>query len=106
MALPLVPSLFFALATALVQGLVLLQIQSGQVEFGLTVPVVFFLVWAIFLQMASEATHGMRWEVHAFGSAVVTLTLLGVELLVLCVKRGGLPLEMTVLLKIVIPSVA
>ena len=106
MALPLVPSLFFALTTDLVQGLVLLQIQSGQVEFGLTVPVVFFLVWAIFLQMASEATHGMRWEVHAFGSAVVTLTLLGVEFLVLCVKRGGLPLEMTVLLRIVIPSVA
>ena len=48
----------------------------------------------------------MRWEVHAFGSAVVTLTLLGVEFLVLCVKRGGLPLEMTVLLRIVIPSVA
>jgi len=56
MALPLVPSLYFALATALVQGLVLLQIQSGQVELGLTVPVVFFLTWAILLQMASEAT--------------------------------------------------
>ncbi|MEI6081614.1 MAG: hypothetical protein WCR44_04190 [Verrucomicrobiota bacterium] len=106
MALPLVPSLFFALATALVQGLVLLQIQSGQAELGLTVPVVFFLVWAIVLQMASEATHGMRWEVHALGSAVVTLTLLGVEFVVLCVRRGGFPLEMTVLLRIVIPSVA
>ena len=106
MALPLVPSLYFALATALVQGLVLLQIQSGQVELGLTVPVVFFLTWAILLQMASEATHGMRWEVHALGSAAVTLTLLGVEFLVLCVKRGGLPLEMTVLLRVVIPSVA
>ena len=106
MALPLVPSLFFALATALVQGLVLLQIQSGQAELGLTVPVVFFLVWAIVLQMASEATHGMRWEVHALVSAVVTLTLLGVEFVVLCVRRGGFPLEMTVLLRIVIPSVA
>ena len=106
MALPLLPSLFFALATALVQGLVLLQIQSGQAELGLTVPVVFFLVWAIVLQMASEATHGMRWEVHALGSAVVTLTLLSVEFLVLCVRRGGFPLEMTVLLRILIPSVA
>jgi len=106
MALPLVPSLFFALATALVQGLVLLQIQSGQAELGLTVHVVFFLAWAIVLQMASEATHGMRWEVHALGSAVVTLTLLGIEFLVLCVRRGGFPLEMTVLLRIMIPSLA
>jgi len=106
MALPLVPALFFALATALVQGLVLLQIQSGQAELGLTVPVVFFLVWAIVLQMASDATHGTRWEVHALGSAVVTLSLLGVEFLVLCVRRGGFPLEMTVLLRIVIPSAA
>jgi len=105
MALPLVPALFFALATALVQGLVLLQIQSGQAELGLTVPVVFFLLWAIALQMTSEATQGMRWEVHALGSAVVTLTLLSVEFLMLCVRRGGFPLEMLVLQRILIPSV-
>jgi hypothetical protein len=106
LALPLVPSLFFALATALVQGLALLQVQSGQVELGLTVPVVFFLLWAIMLQMASEATQGMRWEVHAFGSALVTLTLLGGEFLALCCRRGGFPVEMTVLVRIAIPSAA
>lgn len=106
LALPLVPALFFALLTALVQGLALLQIQSGQVELGLTAPVVFFLLWAIVLQMASEATHGMRWEVHAFGSGVVTLTLLGGEFLALCFRRGGFPVEMSLLLRVVIPSAA
>ena len=65
LALPLVRALWFALATALVQGLSLLQIQSGQMEMGLTMPVVFFLCWAIVLQMTSEATHGLRWELHA-----------------------------------------
>lgn len=104
LALPLLPALFFALVTALVQGLVLLQIQGGQSELGLTLPIVFFVAWAIVLQMTSEATHGMRWELHAFGSALVTLTLLGGEFLVLCIKRGGFPLEMTVGLKVVIPA--
>jgi len=106
LALPLVPALFFALLSALVQGLALLQIQSGQVELGMTTPVVFFLLWAIVLQMASEATHGMRWEVHAFGSGLVTLTLLGGEFLALCFRRGGFPVEMMVLLRIAIPSAA
>jgi hypothetical protein len=106
LALPLVPALFFALAAALVQGLALVQIQSGQVELGLTAPVVFFLLWAIVFQMASEATEGMRWEVHAFGSAMVTLTLICGEFLALCCRRGGFPVEMTVLWRIAIPSVA
>ncbi|MCE9543504.1 MAG: hypothetical protein K8R38_08340 [Verrucomicrobia bacterium] len=106
LALPLLPALFFALATALVQGLVLLQIQAGQSELGLTLPIVFFTAWAIVLQMSSEATHGMRWELHAFGSALVTLTLLGGEFLVLCIKRGGFPLDMSVGLRIIVPALA
>jgi hypothetical protein len=73
---------------------------------GLTVPVVFFLGWAIVLQMASEATHGMRWELHALGSALVTLTLLAGEFLLLCARRGGFPLDGAVLLKLAVPSAA
>jgi hypothetical protein len=106
LALPLVPALFFALAAAVVQALAILQIQSGQAEFGLTEPIVFFLSWAIVLQMASEITHGMRWELHALGSFLVTLTLLGSEFLMLCIKRGGLPVDGTVLLRIGIPAAA
>lgn len=105
-ALPLVPALWFALITAIVQGLALLQVQSGQSEMGLTLPVVFFLGWAIVLQMASEATHGIRWELHAIGSAMVTLTLLAGEFLVLCIKRGGFPLDFAVLLRIAVPAAA
>lgn len=104
LALPLVPALWFALLTAIVQGLSLLHVQSGQAEMGLTVPVVFFLGWAIVLQMASEATHGMRWELHALGSALVTLTLLGGEFLLLCARRGGFPLDAAVLLKLAVPT--
>lgn len=106
LALPLVRALWFALAAALVQGLALLQIQSGQMEIGLTMPVVFFLSWAIVLQMASEATQGLRWELHAFGSALVTFTMLAGEFLVLCVTRGGFSVDLGVALKIVIPSAA
>jgi hypothetical protein len=106
LALPLVPALWFALLTALVHGLSLLQVQSGQAEIGLTLPVVFFLGWAILLQMASEATRGMRWELHAIGSALVTLTMLSGEFLVLCVKRGGFPADTGVLMRIAIPSAA
>ena len=106
LALPLVRALWFALATALVQGLSLLQIQSGQMEMGLTMPVVFFLCWAIVLQMTSEATHGLRWELHAFGSALVTFTMLAGEFLVLCITRGGFPVDFGVVLKIILPSVA
>ena len=106
LALPLLPALFFALSAAVVQGLTLVQLQSGQPEFGLTLPVVFFLGWAIILQMASEATRGMRWELHALGSSAVTLSLLGGEFLVICAKRGGFPLDMTVLLRTAVPAAA
>ena len=104
LALPLVPALFFALATAVVGGLSLLKIQSGQAEFGLAWPIGFFLIWTIVLQMASETTRGMRWELHALGSALVTVTLLAGEFLILCAKRGGFPVGLAVLLRIVIPS--
>jgi hypothetical protein len=104
LALPLIPALFFALITALVQGLLLVKISSGQTEFGLVMPVVFFLSWALLLQMASEATHGMRWEVHALGSALVTFSWLGGEFLMICFKRGGFPIDTTVLLRMAVPA--
>jgi hypothetical protein len=106
MALPLVPALWFAFLTAVVQGLALLQVQAGDAEMGLTLPVVFFLGWAIVLQMASEMTRGMRWELHALGSSLVTLTLLGGEFLVLCAKRGGVPWDLSVSLRIAVPAAA
>lgn len=104
LALPLIPALFFGLATALIQGLSLLEIQSGQVELGLAAPIVFFLGWTILLQMLSEATHGMRWEFHALGSALITLFLLAGEFLILCVKRGGFPFDEMALFRCVVPS--
>lgn len=104
LALPVVPALFYALLTAVVQGLLVLQVQSGQPEFGLTLPVVFFILWALILQMASEASRGMRCELHAFGSTLVTLTLLSGEFVILCIKRGGFPLDPSLLLRVAVPA--
>ena len=56
--------------------------------------------------MTSEATQGLRWELHAFGSALVTFTMLAGEFLVLCITRGGFPVDFGVVLKIILPSVA
>jgi hypothetical protein len=106
LALPLVPALWFALWAAALQGLALFQMQAGQAEIGLTIPVVFFLGWTIVLQMASEATRGMSWELHAIGGALVTFTMLTGQFLVLCIKRGGFPIDLSVLLRIAVPSVA
>jgi len=106
LALPLVPALWFALLAAVVQGLALFQMQAGQAEIGLTLPVVFFLGWAIVLQMAGEVTRGMSWELHAAGSALVTGTMLLGEFLALCVRRGGFPVDPAALMRIAIPSVA
>ena len=106
MSLPVLPAAAFALAVAVVQGLALLQVQSGQAELGLTLPVLFFLCWGLLLRMTAEATGGIRWETHAAGSALVTLTMLGGEFLVLCMKRGGFPVTGTVVAKIAIPAVA
>lgn len=106
LAQPLVPALWFALLTALLQGLSLLQVDSGQAEIGLTLPVAFFLGWALLLQMASEATRGMRWELHAAGGALVTMTMLSGQFLTLCIKRGGFPADLSVLLRIAVPSIA
>ena len=104
MAMPLLPALCFALIVGGVQGLAILQIESGEIELGLVGPVVFFLSWAILLQMASEATQGIRWEIHAMGSALVTLTLIVGEFLILCAKRGGFPADMTVLMRCLVPA--
>lgn len=106
LALPLVPALWFALWAAVLQGLMLLQVQAGQAEIGLTLPVVFFLGWTIILQVASEATRGMSWELHSVGGALVTLTMLAGQFLTLCVKRGGFPADFSVLMRIGVPSVA
>jgi hypothetical protein len=106
MSLPVLPAAAFALAVAVVQGLALLQVQSGQAELGLTLPVLFFLSWGLVLRMTADATGGIRWETHAAASALVTLTMLGGEFLVLCLKRGGFPVSGPVLAKIAIPSVA
>jgi len=106
MSLPFLPAAAFALAVAVVQGLALLQVQSGQAELGLTLPVLFFLSWGLVLRMTADATGGIRWETHAAASALVTLTMLGGEFLVLCMKRGGFPVSGPVLAKIAIPSVA
>lgn len=105
LALPLVPALWLALWAAVLQGLALLQVQGGQAEIGLTLPVVFFLCWAIVLQMASEATRGMSWELHAVGGALVTFTMLSGQFLTLCILRGGFPADIAVLMRIVVPPV-
>jgi len=106
MALPLLPALLYALIVGIIQGLILLQVQSGQVELGLVGPIVFYFGWAIFLQMASDATRGIRWEIHAVASGMVTLSLLTGEFLILCAKRGSFPLDSIVLLRITIPAAA
>jgi hypothetical protein len=106
LALPLVTALWFALWAATLQGLALFQMQAGQAEIGLTLPVVFFLSWTIVLQMASEATRGMSWELHAIGGALVTVTMLSGQFLTLCIKRGGFPMDLSVFLRIAVPSVA
>jgi hypothetical protein len=56
--------------------------------------------------MASEATRGMSWELHAIGGALVTATMLAGQFLTLCFKRGGFPVDLSVLLRIAVPSVA
>lgn len=105
-ALPLVPALWFSLLAAAIQGLALLQVQGGEAEMGLTLPVVFFVSWALVLQTVGEATRGMRWELHAFGSALVTASMIAGEFLWICIKRGGFPLDGTVLSRILVPSAA
>jgi hypothetical protein len=106
LALPLVPALWFGLWAAVLQGLMLLQVEAGQPEIGLTLPVVFFLAWTIILQVASEATRAMSWELHSIGGALVTLTMLAGQFLTLCIKRGGFPADFSVLMRIAVPSVA
>jgi hypothetical protein len=103
LALPLTPALCFALIASLMQGLELLQFQSGHAETGVAPYIVFFLCWTVILQMASEATHGLRWELHALASALVTFTMLGGEYLLICAKRGGLPLDSLLLMRMAVP---
>lgn len=104
LALSLPEALLFAVMTAVLTGLMAMQFPNNQPEIRLGWFILFFISWTILLQIFSALTEGVRWELHAIGSALCTATLLLGEFFLLSLKRGGFLINDRTFLLIVIPT--
>ncbi|HLB34273.1 MAG: hypothetical protein A3F67_06590 [Verrucomicrobia bacterium RIFCSPHIGHO2_12_FULL_41_10] len=104
LVLPISSAFFFALITAVLQGLIAQPFLDGHVEIGLGWYILFFMIWTFLLQWLSDITGGVRWELHAIGSVLCAVTLLCGEFIILSVKRGNFSLTETTTLFLIISS--
>ncbi|KAB2644492.1 MAG: hypothetical protein DVB29_02225 [Verrucomicrobia bacterium] len=89
LALPFFGSLFFGFITGLIEGLLVLEIHGQHVEIRLGWFIIFFMLWAFMLQLVSDITDGVRWELHSLGAGLCTATFLLGEFFLLSFSRGN-----------------
>ena len=104
LALPFSEALFFGMITGLIEGLMIMHIHDGHVEIRLGWFILFFMLWALALQLLSNLTDGVRWELHALGSGLCTATFLLGEFFLLSCSRGHFLMTGEVLLMSVLPA--
>ncbi len=97
-------ALLFGLITGLLEGLMTLSFQTHHVDIGITWFLFFFMLWALLLQCITELTDGIRWELHALGSALFTASFLMGEWLLLSWNRGSFGITPMTFLFIAIPT--
>ena len=106
LALSFPAALCFALITAILTGLMVMQLTNDHAEIGLGWFILFFMSWVILLQFLSSLTEGVRWEVHAIGSLLCTATFLLGEFFLLSVRRGGFIITGRAFSLMIVPSMA
>lgn len=104
LVLPLFRALLFAFMTAIIEGLMVTHIDHGHIEIRLGWFIFFFMIWTVLLQWVSHLMDGVRWEIHALGSALCTATFLLGTFLLLAFGRGNFYLTPTTVSLIFIPS--
>lgn len=97
-------ALIFALTTGLLEGLMTLSFHTHRAEIGIAWFILFFIAWAFLLQFVTELTDGIRWELHALGSAFFTASLLTGEWILISWHRGSFNITVSTFLLIAIPS--
>jgi hypothetical protein len=97
-------ALFFALTTGLLEGLMTLSFHDHRPEIGIGWFILLFMAWAFLLQFVTELTDGIRWEVHALGSAFFTALFLVGEWILISFHRGSFSLTSMTIILIGIPS--
>ncbi len=97
-------ALFFGLVTGLLEGLMTLSFHAHRPEIGITWFVFFFIIWAFLLQFATELTDGIRWELHALGSALFTAFLLTGEWILISWQRDSFSISSMTIILIALPS--
>ncbi|MFZ4115366.1 MAG: hypothetical protein ACOYK6_01430 [Chthoniobacterales bacterium] len=102
--LPFMGALFFGMMTGLLEGLMVMHIQHGHVEIRIGWFIFFFMLWALALQLLSDLTHGIRWELHALASGLCTATFILGEFLLLTFSRGNFFVTNDLLLLSCVPA--
>jgi len=97
-------ALFFGLATGLLEGLMTLSFHAHRAEIGISWFIFFFVIWAFLLQFITELTDGIRWELHALGSALFTASFLAGEWILISWNRGSFTITPMTFVLIAIPS--
>lgn len=106
LVLPLPRALLFAFLTAILEGLMVAHVDHDHIEIRLGWFIFFFMIWTVLLQWMSNLINGVRWEIHALGSALCTATFLMGTFMLLAVDRGAGSFASTTLLLIFVPSAA
>lgn len=104
LAFTLPEALLFALITAILSYLMIAQFPNGHTEIKPGWFLFFFIGWTILLQFLSDLTDGVRWELHAIGSALCTATLLFGEFFILSLKRGHFLITERIFILILVPA--
>ncbi|MBX9577220.1 MAG: hypothetical protein K2W97_01945 [Chthoniobacterales bacterium] len=104
LTLSLPAALFFALITGMLEGLMTLSFHAHRAEIGITWFVFFFIAWAFLLQFVTALTGGIRWELHALGSALFTASLLAGEWILISWHRDSFSITSMTIFLIAIPS--
>ena len=104
LTLSLPAALFFALITGMLEGLMTLSFHAHRPEIGIAWFVFFFIAWAFLLQFVTEITGGIRWELHALGSALFTASLFAGEWILISWHRDSFSITSMTIYLIAIPS--
>jgi hypothetical protein len=104
LALPFIRALLFGMITGLLEGLMVMHIQHGHVEIRLGWFIFFFMLWALALQLLSDLTRGVRWELHALASGLCTATFILGEFVLLSFSRGNFLITSDLLLLSCVPA--
>jgi hypothetical protein len=94
-----------ALFTGLLSDLAFLHVVGDRVEIGLGWAILFYVLLGTALQPLQPLFREGRWEVHCLAAGAATLSLLLLQYIMVCLRRGSFLFDWTIFWHLAGPSV-